>query len=258
MLMIKDILNTVYMSIIDFTTEEIALISIFVTFIIYTMGKSNELRMKKHEAKKEHYSKLIEFFEELFSSMDNKTKKPIKISNDKKKQFFEMGSSLLVYGSRRLYRQYIFFRELNNNPLIAYSKYYNEDITLYVLADMFKIVRKEIGLNKFNNISSVEALAFFVNNLDYNPDSKVHSYEARYKIRMLKFEMYFIDRINFIYVRKIFYLAIAPFFSLIKLILKYSLWLPFIKILIKINPDLDKKLDKLIVRLDSRRDNTKV
>ena len=48
------------------TSEQIALISIFVTVLIYLLGKYNELKFKKHELKKEKYMEFINLLKETY------------------------------------------------------------------------------------------------------------------------------------------------------------------------------------------------
>lgn len=42
------------------SSEQIALISVLVTILLYILGKYNELKFKKHELKKEKYMKFID------------------------------------------------------------------------------------------------------------------------------------------------------------------------------------------------------
>jgi len=113
-----------------------------------------------------------------------------------------MGSSLLLYGSKKLYKQYVFYRGFGTNPIVNSSKHYNQDLILYILANMLKTIRKEVGLNDFNNISDVEALAFFVNDADNNPNIKIKFYKARYQFQMVRLEIFLIDVIKFVHFKK--------------------------------------------------------
>lgn len=225
-------------------TEQIALLSIVVSLLIYTLGKHNELRMKKHEAKKEQYIKLMKFIEKVFEE----TKNGVKESEISQSDFFDMGASLLLYGSRKVYKQYIFFRGLSGNPLVEQSKYFSNNTLIYVLADLFKTIRKEVGLNLFDSISESESLAFFVNNMANNPISKVNAYKAKYNIRMLKLELICIDLYSFVIMKKLFYNIVMPIFGIIKMILKYAIIIPLGRI-IKLWPNANTQLTELQARL---------
>jgi len=246
---INHILSSLISAIRGLRTEQIALISIFVSFIIYTLNKRTELKMKKHEAKKEHYRKFIEIMEKIFSkNYDNN--KEIKMTEELRKEFFDLGSSLLFYGSKRIYRQYIFYRELSNNKLYQLSKYYDPEAGLYIMADIFRTIRKEIGLNTFDNVSSVEALAFLVNDFANNPFSKINSYKAKHKIRMLKIEIFFINELKFVILKKMYYMFIAPIFSVTRLLIKYLILIPLGKIVILFAPDIQERLDSTLQKLE--------
>ena len=59
------ILIYIYKLVTNLTGEQIALISIFISLVIYLLGKRSELNLKKHDLKKEEYKKLIEFLEDI-------------------------------------------------------------------------------------------------------------------------------------------------------------------------------------------------
>ena len=77
------------------------------------------------------------------SSGSKEKNRPIQLTDEMKKQFFDVGSSLLLYGSKRLYKQYLFFRDFSNNPLIKQCKYYKQDLLLYVMADILITIRRK-------------------------------------------------------------------------------------------------------------------
>lgn len=247
---INNILSSLITIIRGLSAEQIALISIFVSFIIYILSKQTELKLKKHEAKKEHYRKLIEILEKIFSKNNYSKNKEIKMTEELRKEFFDLGSSLLFYGSKKIYRQYIFYRELSNNKLYQMSKYYDPEAGIYIMADIFRTIRKEIGLNTFDNVSSVEALAFFVNDVANNPLSKINSYKAKHKMLMLKIEIFFINELKFVNLKKIYYMFIAPIFSIIRLLIKYLIFIPFGKIIIFFFPNIQEKLDNTVQKLE--------
>ena len=78
--------------------------------------------MKKHDAKKENYLKFIELHKDVFKSI----KKDIIINKDIfHDDMFRLGSSLLSYGSNKVYKKYLFYREITNNFLIQKIRYYS-------------------------------------------------------------------------------------------------------------------------------------
>lgn len=109
------------------TSDNVAFLSVIITVLIFIITRHAEMRYKKY---------------------------------DDKKMFFDVGASLLLYGSKKIYRQYLLFRNFTTNPLIKQCKYYKEDIVMFIMADILKIMRKEVGLSYFNSIKSNEALAF--------------------------------------------------------------------------------------------------
>ncbi len=56
----------------------------------------------------------------------------------------------MLYGSKKIYRQYLLFREFTNNPLIKQCKYYKENIIIYIMSEILVTMRKEVGLSYFN------------------------------------------------------------------------------------------------------------
>jgi len=162
-------INELWNAIIGFlkglTAEQITLFSIFITFSIYVLSKKNELKLKKHELRKEQYLKLIKTFESAFSGELQKLqidKEGKFVVNDKiKKEWFDMGSSLFIYGSRKLYKLYVFFREFESNPLLKNNKYKNSEMSLFMMAKIFNQMRKEIGLNSFEGTFKFDLLTSY-------------------------------------------------------------------------------------------------
>ncbi len=256
--LIKKILDFILVSLKGLTGEQIALISVFVSFIIYTLGKISELKMKKHEAKKKHYMKFIKMYEKMITqSSFDKSKIEDALIINMKSEFFELGSSLLLYGSKKLYRQYIFIREINENPIFTKRKYYDSKILIYLLGDIFRTIRKEVGLNTFDNITSVESLAFFINKFAYNPYTKKELYRAKCIIRKLKFEAFFIERTEFVYFNKILYLCILPVCGYVKIVLTYLLVIPILRLLMCIFPNLSSTVDDSCKVLEELREEKK-
>ncbi len=82
-----------------------------------------------------------------------------KPSSEMQQKFFDVGSSLMLYASKKLYKKYIFFRDYTTHDAFKKSKYYDVALITYIIADILKQIRKEIGLANFNSITSNEALA---------------------------------------------------------------------------------------------------
>ncbi|RBP58078.1 hypothetical protein DES36_12513 [Alkalibaculum bacchi] len=248
MLLLKNLIQGIndWISTIQLSTELIALLSIIVSVVIFSMGKRYELRFKKHELKKEQYVKFIRLLEEVFTKtkIDDDSEEMTKSFEEMRKDFFDMGSSLLLYGSKKLYKQYVFYREFSANPAAKLSKHYDQKLTLYILADMLKTMRKEVGLNYLSNISDVEILAFFVNDVASNPKSKIESFKARYQLKMVRLEVFIFDQINLVVLKKLYYAVLAPIIGILGLIYKYLIMVPIGKLILLINPNAQESIAK--------------
>ena len=51
---------------------------------------------------------------------------------------------------------------------------------MYIMGDILRTMRKEVGLSYFNSIRSNEALAFFVNDIASNPCAKKDDMDASF------------------------------------------------------------------------------
>lgn len=80
------------------TSEQIALISVLVTILLYILGKYNELKFKKHELKKEKYMKFIDLLKETYLKGGD-----IFADKEYKEKFFDFGSTIFIYGSKKMY-----------------------------------------------------------------------------------------------------------------------------------------------------------
>ena len=218
------------------TADNIALLSVIVTVLIFVASRHEELKYKKHDDKKVQYLKLINLMEETFMGTKKDKKGELILSDELKKQFFDTGSSLLLYGSKKIYRQYLLFREFTNNPLIKQCKYYKDNIIIYIMSEILVTMRKEVGLSYFNSIGNNEALAFFVNDISSNPIAKENALDAKFRIKMIKFELAMIDRTKFMFIKTFYISCIKPIFSGILIIFKYILVIPFGCILMKLFP----------------------
>ena len=218
------------------TADNIALLSVIITVLIFVASRHEELKYKKHDDKKVQYLKLINLMEETFMGTKKDKKGELILSDELKKQFFDTGSSLLLYGSKKIYRQYLLFREFTNKPLIKQCKYYKDNIIIYIMSEILVTMRKEVGLSYFNSIGNNEALAFFVNDISSNPIAKENALDAKFRIKMIKFELAMIDRTKFMFIKTFYISCIKPIFSGILIIFKYILVIPFGCILMKLFP----------------------
>lgn len=226
------------------TADNVALLSVIITVFIFIFSRQAEIRYKKHDEKKAQYLKLIELLEKHFSGISKNRKGEITISDTLRKLFFDAGASLLMYGSKKIYRLYVLFREFNTNPLIKQCKYYKEDVTLYIMSEILVTMRKEVGLSYFNSVSNNEALAFFVNDISSNPTAKENAIEARFCMRMIKLELWMIDRTQFIWIKSLYNYLFRPVFAIFLLLFRYLFFIPLGRIIVKLFPNVAEKVGR--------------
>lgn len=228
---ILSVLKTIYSFVAGLSIEHITLLSVLVTLIIFVSDKRKDIKTAQLEARREEYKKFIQLLEKFSTGK-------VKIDGDSRKEFFDAGVSLLLYGSKKVYKKYIFFRDYTTNPVIQNSKHNKSEVLLYVVADILKAIRHEVGLTSFGDLSSNEALAFFVNDIGMNSASKVQAYRAKYHIFMLKVELFALDRYNFVLLKKFYYYLLKPIFGLLVITLKFLIVIPFGKLLSLLFPKL--------------------
>ena len=152
-----DILNTILEKGSSYiTSDNVAFLSVIITVLIFIITRHAEMRYKKYDDKKVQYLKLIELMQKTLYKPEKNKSGEIVLSDDTKKMFFDVGASLLLYGSKKIYRQYLLFRNFTTNPLIKQCKYYKEDIVMFIMADILKTMSKEVGLSYYNSIKSNE------------------------------------------------------------------------------------------------------
>ncbi len=223
------------------TADNIALLSVIITVFIFVVSRRAELKYKKHDDKKVQYLKLIDLMQKNLATPNKNKKGEVILSDDLKRNFFDTGASLLLYGSKRIYRQYLLFREFTSNPLIKQCKYYDDSIVMYLIADILKTMRKEVGLSYCNSIGSNEALAFFVNDISSNPVAKKKAIEAKFRIKMIKFELAILDVMECVLLKQLYFCFFKPIFAGLKIILKYLLII-FGKLIKKLFPTFSQKI----------------
>ena len=228
------------------TAESVALLSVVITVLIFIFSRYAELKYKKHDDKKVQYLKLIELMEKTFSNTKKNKKGEVILSDEMKKLFFDAGASLLMYGSKKIYKLYLLFREYTSNPLVKQCKYYTEDITIHIISEIFMTMRKEVGLSYFNNIAGNEALAFFVNDISSNPIAKEKAIDAKFRIRMIKMELWIIDRTRFLWLKAIYSKTLRPGLALVSLGIKYFFLIPLGRLISVLFPNFAEKINKQI------------
>lgn len=134
-------------SIWNLKADQITIISLLITLFIFVMGKFSENRIKKFEIRKKEYQKLIDFFREMFSHPYIKDAPKLVEDDELKRKFIDMGSSAAIFGSKKLYSTYVFYRILALDEHVQNSKWYSKDMMIYALGEMYITMRKEIGLN---------------------------------------------------------------------------------------------------------------
>lgn len=226
------------------TADNVALLSVVITVLIFIFTRCAEIKYKKHDDKKIQYLKLIELMEKNFSGVHRKKKGEVILTEDMRKLFFDTGASLLMYGSKKVYRLYLLFREFTSNPLIKQCKYYKENVALYIMSEILVTMRKEVGLSYFSSVTNNEALAFFVNDISSNPTAKITAIESRFRIQMIKFELWWIDRTQFIWSKSLYMGFIKPIFAMVSISVKYLFCIPLGKAIAKIFPKFAEKVKK--------------
>lgn len=224
------------------TADNIALLSVIITVLIFIATRRVEIKNKKLDDKKVQYLKLIELLKRHITDVKKDKKGNVILTEDMKGLFFDTGAALLLYGSKKIYRQYLLFREFTTNPLIKQCKYYQDNVVLYVMADILVTMRKEVGLSYFNSIGGNEALAFFVNDVSSNPVAKENAMEAKFRIKMIRFELAVIDRTKFIYTKRLYTSFIKPVFAGTSITLKYLVVIPYGRLIAKLFPKCAEKV----------------
>ena len=239
---LKAIFDVVRDFLSKFSTTELALIPVFVTFLVFVLDKRGELKLRKQEVKREEYRKFLSFYAKLY---DNTKTTQRKLKDIKQEGFFDLGASLLMYGSKKLYKQYLFFRLFSSDPVIKFCKFYQDDLLLYILADMFKTMRKEVGLNRLNNLSSTETLAFFVNDIWNNSEFELKANEYKVRIFLIRIERFFI-KLRYIKVFKLFWnVVLFPVFGFFAVLGRHLIVLPIGRLLKGKEAEIEALYEKL-------------
>lgn len=209
--------------------------SILVTLLIYLLGKYNELKFKKHELKKEKYMEFINLLKETYIRGGN-----LLLDEEMKSKFFDFGSTIFIYGSKKMYKKYCTFREYSSE-IVKKCRYYDSQIILYIVADMLNQIRKEIGLYNFELPLKFKAISFFTNGIYFDPNINYNWWKCKMNLFLVKFELSLYKVVEMPCIKIIIYFIVLPL-KIIKLLLKYIIMMPLEKLLIKFG--IDKKSNK--------------
>ena len=184
-----DVFRQVSNFISGLTAENVAFISVsttlITTFIIFILGKRKENKLKIYEVRIEQYKKLITFIETV--AKNSKTPETLKnaITDE---MLLSLGTSLAIFGSKKLYKTYCLYRWVGNNEdILKTNGVYPNDFMIFIIGDMFRIMRKEIGTLKFRkDTSAPEMLSFFVPGIT-SSDFMKRLYNYRFGMFKLKF-----------------------------------------------------------------------
>ena len=230
-------MKSIIQMISNLSSEQIALISVIVTILLYLLGKHNELKFKKHELKKEKYLEFVYMLKEVYLNGGN-----IELNDEWKEKFFEFGSTVFIYGSKKMYKKYCFFREFSSK-MIKNCKYYSSDLSLYLVADMLNQVRREIGMYSFELPLKFNSISFYTNDIYFNPKIDLKWWTCKFKVFLIKFELFLYKIEELIFIRIFLNLVMLPF-KMILIILKCLIMIPLGRLLLKLKIDkvIEKKL----------------
>ena len=215
---IKEFLKAIW----ELDTDQIAIISLAVTFLLFVLGKKAENRIKIYETRKEEYQKLIDFFLEIFANAGKDISKLTK--DDKtKKRFLDMGASLAIYGSKKLYKTYCFYRWISLDEKVQSNKWYSNDMGMYCLGEMFQIMRKEIGLNnELLQVDVPDVLSFYITDFT-KPEFKKNFYKYHFRKFLLKSAIFWGKVEDFLPLVWISNYIIKPLFLILFCIIRFPI-----------------------------------
>lgn len=217
----------------NLTSEKVAFISVLVTILLYLLGKRSELKLKKHELKKDKYMQFIEILKQSYLKNGE-----IKMDDCIRERFFDFGSTILVYGSRKMYKKYCFFRE-SSSDYLKKTKFYYSGLSLFLVADLLNQIRKEVGLNEFELELGYDSISFYTNEIFFNPYSSLNWYKGKISVFLIKFELFLTKMITLVPIKIVFMFLMLPF-KMIFLILRVTNFIIVGKIAIKIRDRMKK------------------
>lgn len=225
---LPDFLNSIWTFISSLTLETITIFSLIVSILIYALTRNREIRMRRYETKKEKYKEFLDVIIFLFRKTKEFNSGKIKDFSSIESKYFEAGSNLSIYASKKLYNEFCFFKRITSDKAITELPYYDKNIIIYSIAKMYKIIRKEAGLN--NDIMSVPKSIYFAIYDITKPDMKVKYYKSiysRYRIKAVLFGASIKPKLPFL---RLYYGLLKPIFFTVYIILffiiKYLLYIP--------------------------------
>ena len=227
--------------ILNLTTEQVTLLSVLVTIFIFTTTKISEHRLEKRKLRKENYEKFLSFNEKVLHSIKDKNKKIM----PSHKEFSEMGRMLMLYGSKKVYRHYLCYREFNTNQITQKyaQKYPGLNLVIFALINMQ--IRKEIKISSFQNLRIEEILGYFINDINNNPVASTEYTKLKIIYRIMIIECKFFEwSVNFGALKSFFYNFIYPVIKIIGLTLTYTIQIPLGRIMLRLLPNYSKNMLK--------------
>lgn len=126
---IISVLKSIYEFVARLSIEHITLLSVLVTLVIFVFDKRKDTKNAQLEARREQYKKFIQLLQKFSTGK-------VKLDEKARSEFFDAGVSLLLYGSKKVYKKYVFFREYTTNPVIQKSKH-NQKKSLFMLLQIY-------------------------------------------------------------------------------------------------------------------------
>lgn len=230
---------------VNITSEQIALISVLVTILIYLLGKRSELKFKKHELKKEKYIEFISLLKDAYLS-----KGEIILDEEFSSKLFDFGATIFIYGSKKMYKKYCFFREVSSD-FLKQCRFYDDKISLFLVADMLNQIRKEIGMYDFEFSLNYKSISFFTNDIYFNPKINLNWWNSKLNVILIKFELFLYKIFELVPFKILFSILLLPL-KLFIVIFKCFFVLPLGKFLVKIGIT-EEKINKYVDKLNNKK-----
>lgn len=236
---ITRLITELWSSLMSLTTDQIAIISLAVTLLLFVLGKHSENKIKIYETRKEEYRKLMGFFQQIFASKERSSDEIAK-DEELKKQMLDMGSSLAIFGSKKLYKTYCFYRWLALDQTLQNNRWYSNDMLLYCFGEMYQIMRKEVGLNRdFIPVDVPDLLSFYITDFT-KPQFKKKFYIYHFNKYALKSAIFWgkvEDFIPFVWLQNY---IVKPFFFTLFCILRFPVKLLIVTPIKQIKRNINK------------------
>lgn len=189
---------------LNMSSEQVALLSVLVTVLLYLLGKNSELKFKKHELKQEKYMQFIDLLKDMYNSKGQSF-----FDDAFKNKVFSFGSTVFIYGSKKMYKKYCFFREFSSD-YIKKCKFYDEKIILFLVADMLNQIRKEIGMYDFELSLNYKSISFFINDIYFGLETDIVWWQSKIRVFLIKLELFLYKIIHFVPIKIFLNIIIFP------------------------------------------------